>query len=175
MATQLVPAVTLSGSGPVERLKHIFGTRGAEDVNRLEDSRIQHFIVRRPCIFTGLIWKANKHSWTEEGARQAGGDGWWGSATQLHSQKTLRQTDRKTTAQCLPHMDTNLLVILKSNIYMMNRKKPEAGPLKMKSKTKHMLDSSATSCYAAFFFFFYSLGFTSESLWAAYRPSWNTE
>ena len=37
---------------------------------------------------------------------------------------------------------------------MMNRKQPEAGPLKMKSKTKHMLDSSATSCYAAFFSFF---------------------
>lgn len=70
--------------------------------------------------------------------RQAGGDGWPGSAAQLHSQKTLRQTDRKTTAQCFPLMDTNLLVILKSNIYMMKRKKPEAGPLKMKSKTKHI-------------------------------------
>lgn len=94
--------------------------------------------------------------------RQAGGDGWPGSAAQLHSQKTLRQTDRKTTAQCFPLMDTNLLVILKSNIYMMKRKKPEAGPLKMKSKTKHMLDSSVSSCYAALCF--YSLGFTSESL-----------
>ena len=94
--------------------------------------------------------------------RQAGGDGCPGSAAQLHSQKTLRQTDRETTAQCFPLIDTNLLVILKSNIYMMKRQKPEAGPLKMKSKTKHMLDSSVSSWYAALCF--YSLGFTSESL-----------